>query len=155
MAQALLPRYALASGLLHRRRASRAVTLTYPSPGGTSAPCGDIWCSERPGPFPPSSSSRERAPQSLHRGRAPPGRDRGFLSLAPDGLFPVGEYIPAMTMTAVPSRPASTKAKLRTDMLNSARFLKIACAVDRQARVTGFCWGGSTTNFLAVASAPI
>jgi carboxymethylenebutenolidase len=36
-------------------------------------------------------------------------------------------------------------------MVNSARFLKSHGLSAGKLGVTGFCWGGSTTNFLAVA----
>jgi carboxymethylenebutenolidase len=39
-------------------------------------------------------------------------------------------------------------AKLRTDMLNGARFLKGHKLSSGKLGVTGFCWGGSTTNSL-------
>ena len=41
------------------------------------------------------------------------------------------------------------QAKLRTDMLNSARFLKAQKSSTGKLGVTGFCWGGGTTNWLA------
>jgi dienelactone hydrolase len=43
------------------------------------------------------------------------------------------------------------QVKLRTDMLNGARFLKTNPLSTGRLGVTGFCWGGSTTHFLAVA----
>jgi carboxymethylenebutenolidase len=42
------------------------------------------------------------------------------------------------------------QAKLRTDMVNGARFLKGHALSTGRLGVTGFCWGGGTTNFLAV-----
>jgi carboxymethylenebutenolidase len=36
-------------------------------------------------------------------------------------------------------------------MVNSARYLKAHALSSGKLGVTGFCWGGSTTNFLAVA----
>ena len=36
-------------------------------------------------------------------------------------------------------------------MLNSARFLKAHTLSTGKLGVTGFCWGGGTTNFLAAA----
>jgi carboxymethylenebutenolidase len=36
-------------------------------------------------------------------------------------------------------------------MLNSARFLKTHALSTTKLGVTGFCWGGGTTNYLAVA----
>ena len=41
------------------------------------------------------------------------------------------------------------QGKLRTDMLNSARFLKAHALSAGKLGVTGFCWGGTATNFLA------
>ena len=52
-------------------------------------------------------------------------------------------------MKAARCRPRLDQAKLRTDMLNSARFLKAHKASTGKLGVTGFCWGGGTTNFLA------
>jgi len=40
-------------------------------------------------------------------------------------------------------------AKLRTDMLNGARFLKPHPLSTGRLGATGFCWGGGTTNWLA------
>jgi len=40
--------------------------------------------------------------------------------------------------------------KLRTDMLNSARYVKAHQLSNGKLGATGFCWGGGTTNFLAV-----
>ena len=36
-------------------------------------------------------------------------------------------------------------------MLNSARYLKAHKLSTGKLGVTGFCWGGGTTNFLATA----
>jgi len=44
--------------------------------------------------------------------------------------------------------------KLRTDMLNSARYLKAHELSSGKLGVTGFCWGGGTTNYLAVMLGP-
>lgn len=41
------------------------------------------------------------------------------------------------------------QAKLRTDMLNGARYLKSHKLCNGKLGVTGFCWGGGTTNWLA------
>ena len=73
----------------------------------------------------------------------------GFLALAPDGLFPVGGY-PGNDDDGRTLQAKLDQAKLRTDMLNSARYLKAHALSTGKLGVTGFCWGGSTTNFLAV-----
>jgi carboxymethylenebutenolidase len=43
------------------------------------------------------------------------------------------------------------QAKLRTDMLNGARWVKAHALSTKKLGVTGFCWGGGTTNWLATA----
>jgi carboxymethylenebutenolidase len=42
------------------------------------------------------------------------------------------------------------QGKLRNDMVNCARFLKAHARSSGKLGATGFCWGGGTTNFLAV-----
>jgi carboxymethylenebutenolidase len=72
----------------------------------------------------------------------------GFLALAPDGLFPVGGY-PGNDDDGRTLQASLDPAKLRTDMLNSARYLKANALSTGKLGVTGFCWGGGATNFLA------
>ncbi|MFC7553449.1 dienelactone hydrolase family protein [Pseudoroseomonas wenyumeiae] len=72
----------------------------------------------------------------------------GFLALAPDGLFPVGGY-PGNDDDGRALQAKLDQGKLRTDMLNSARYLKAHALSSGRLGVTGFCWGGSTTNALA------
>jgi carboxymethylenebutenolidase len=73
----------------------------------------------------------------------------GFLALAPDGLAPVGGY-PGNDDDGRMLQGKLDQGKLRTDMLNSARYVKAHALSTGKLGVTGFCWGGSTTNFLAV-----
>jgi carboxymethylenebutenolidase len=73
----------------------------------------------------------------------------GFLALAPDGLSPVGGY-PGNDDDGRALQAGLDQAKLRTDILNSARYLKARQLSTGKLGVTGFCWGGSTTNYLAV-----
>src|SRR5262249_3243966 len=42
------------------------------------------------------------------------------------------------------------QGKLRADMLNSARYLRAHELSIGKLSASGFCWGGGTTNFLAV-----
>jgi carboxymethylenebutenolidase len=74
----------------------------------------------------------------------------GFLALAPDGLAPLGGY-PGNDDDGREMQARLDQTKLRTDMLNSARFLKAHALSSGKLGVTGFCWGGGTTNFLATA----
>ena len=73
----------------------------------------------------------------------------GFLALAPDGLFPVGGY-PGNDDDGRELQAKLDQGKLRTDMLNSAKFLKAHALSSGKLGATGFCWGGGTTNYLAV-----
>ena len=74
----------------------------------------------------------------------------GFLALAPDGLFPAGGY-PGNDDDGRDMQTKLDQTKLRVDMLNSAKVLKSHPLSNGKLGVTGFCWGGSTTNYLAAA----
>src|SRR6266849_2693019 len=151
MAQALLPRYALAQTISFTDQRIKGKYVTYPSPGGSSGTMrGYLVQPSTPGPFPAVLVIHE------NRGLNPYIEDvarraatEGFVALAPDGLFPVGGY-PGNDDDGRTLQSALDQAKLRTDMVNSARFLKAHALSTGKLGVTGFCWGGSTTNFLAV-----
>jgi carboxymethylenebutenolidase len=74
----------------------------------------------------------------------------GFLALAPDGLSPVGGY-PGNDDDGRTLQASLDPGKLRADMLNSARYLKAHKSSNGKLGVTGFCWGGGATNYLATA----
>jgi len=150
MAQALLPRYALAQTISFTDPRIKARYVTYPSPGGTSGTMrGYLVQPSAPGPFSAVLVIHE------NRGLNPYIEDvarrvaaEGFLALAPDGLSPVGGY-PGNDDDGRTLQAGLDQGKLRTDMVNSARFLKAHALSAGKLGVTGFCWGGSTTNFLA------
>ena len=152
MAQALLPRYALAQTISFTDTRIKAQYVSYPSPGGNSGQMrGYLVQPAGPGPFPAVLVIHE------NRGLNPYVEDvarraavEGFLALAPDGLFPAGGY-PGNDDDGRTLQAGLDQAKLRTDMLNGARFVKAHKLSTGRLGVTGFCWGGSTTNFLAVA----
>ena len=73
----------------------------------------------------------------------------GFLTLAPDGLSPIGGY-PGNDDDGRTMQRTLDQAKLRQDMVNSARHLKSHALSNGKLGATGFCWGGGTTNFLVV-----
>ncbi len=73
----------------------------------------------------------------------------GFLALAPDGLSPVGGY-PGNDDDGRSLQRSLDQGKLRQDMVNSAQYLKSHELSNGKLGATGFCWGGGTTNFLAV-----
>ena len=150
MAQALLPRYARAQTISFTDERIQAKYVTYPSPGGNSGTMrGYIVQPKGAGPFPAVLVVHE------NRGLNPYIEDvarraavAGFLALAPDGLFPAGGY-PGNDDDGRTLQAGLDQEKLRTDMLNSARYLKGQEISNGKLGVTGFCWGGGTTNFLA------
>jgi len=150
MAQALIPRYALAQTISFTDPRIKATYVTYPSPGGTSGTMrGYLVTPAGPGPFPAVLVIHE------NRGLNPYIEDvarraaaEGFLALAPDGLFPVGGY-PGNDDDGRTLQSSLDQGKLRTDMANSARYVKAHASSSGKLGVTGFCWGGGTTNFLA------
>jgi carboxymethylenebutenolidase len=152
MAQALLPRYAQAQTISFTDTRMKAQYVNYASPGGNSGQMrGYLVQPAGVGPFPAVLVIHE------NRGLNPYIEDvarrlavDGFLALAPDGLFPVGGY-PGNDDDGRSLQAGLDQGKLRTDMLNSARFLKAHKLSNGKLGVTGFCWGGGTTNFLAAA----
>jgi carboxymethylenebutenolidase len=151
MAQALLPRYAQAQTISFTDPRIKAQYVSYPSPGGNSGQMrGYLVQPEGPGPFPAVLLIHE------NRGLNPYIEDvarraaiEGFVALAPDGLFPAGGY-PGNDDDGRTRQGTLDQGKLRTDMLNSATLLKAHKLSNGKLGVTGFCWGGSTVNFLAV-----
>ena len=150
MAQALLPRYAQAQTISFTDPRIKARYVTYPSPGGTSGTMrGYLVQPSGTGPFPTVLVIHE------NRGLNPYIEDvarrlatEGFMALAPDGLSPVGGY-PGNDDDGRTLQAGLDQAKLRTDMANSARYLKAHALSSGKLGVTGFCWGGGTTNYLA------
>ena len=151
MAKSLLPRYAEAQVISFTDERMKGRYVDYPSPGGTSGemrgylakPAGD-------GLFPAVLVIHE------NRGLNPYIEDvarraavAGFLALAPDGLSPIGGY-PGNDDDGRTMQAGLDQAKLRQDMVNSARYLKSQEFSTGKLGVTGFCWGGTTTNYLAV-----
>ncbi len=150
MAQALIPQYARAQTISFTDSRIKAQYVTYPSPGGNSGQMrGYLVQPAGNGPFPVVLVIHE------NRGLNPYVEDvarraavDGFLALAPDGLAPLGGY-PGNDDDGREMQARLDQAKLRTDMLNSARFLKSHRLSTGKLGVTGFCWGGGTTNWLA------
>ena len=64
------------------------------------------------------------------------------------GLFPVGGY-PGNDDDGRTLQAKLDQAKLRVDMENSARFVKSHTQSTGKLGVTGFCYGGGITNYLA------
>ena len=151
MAQSLLPRYAEAQTISFTDERIKGLYVEYPSPSGTSGEMrGYLVQPTKAGPFPAVLVIHE------NRGLNPYIEDvarraavEGFLALAPDGLSPIGGY-PGNDDDGRAMQRSLDQAKLRQDMANSARFLKSHSQSSDKLGATGFCWGGGTTNFLAV-----
>ena len=122
MAQALLPRYALAQTISFTDSRIKANYVTYPSPGGNSGQMRGYLVQ-------PSSSSHGKGPFPAvvviheNRGLNPYIEDvarraavEGFLALAPDGLFPAGGY-PGNDDDGRALQGNLDQGKLRADML--------------------------------------
>jgi carboxymethylenebutenolidase len=150
MAHALLPQYAKAQTISFTDPRIKARYVTYPSPGGNSGTMrGYLVQPSGRGPFPTVLVIHENRGLNPHiEDVARRAATEGFLALAPDGLFPAGGY-PGNDDDGRTLQAKLDPAKLRTDMLNSARFLKTQAMSNGKLGVTGFCWGGGTTNFLA------
>jgi carboxymethylenebutenolidase len=150
MAHALLPQYAKAQTISFTDPRIKARYVAYDSPGGSSGKMrGYLVQPSGQGPFPAVLVVHE------NRGLNPYIEDvarraaaGGFLALAPDGLAPVGGY-PGNDDDGRALQAKLDQAKLRADMLNSARWLKAHELSNKKLGVTGFCWGGGTTNWLA------
>ena len=151
MAEAMLPSYAEAHTVSFTDKRIKARYVDYASDGGTTGvmrgylvqPAGE-------GPFPAVLVIHE------NRGLNPYVEDvaracaiEGFVALAPDGLAPIGGY-PGNDDQGRTMQRGLDQTKLRQDMVNSGRFLKAHELSNGKLGATGFCWGGGTTNFLAV-----
>jgi carboxymethylenebutenolidase len=151
MAQALFPRYAEAQTISFTDTRIKARYVDYPSPGGNSGKMrGYLVQPVGAGPFPAVLVVHE------NRGLNPYIEDvarrlavAGFLALAPDGLAPAGGY-PGNDDDGRTLQSGLDQAKLRQDLVNSARFLKSHALSTGKLGATGFCFGGGVVNYLAV-----
>lgn len=150
MAKALMPNYADAQEVLFTDERIKATWVDYDSPGGSSGKMrGYLVQPAGEGPFPAVLVMHE------NRGLNPYIQDvarrfavAGFLALAPDGLSPIGGY-PGNDDDGRTMQRSLDQAKLRQDMVNSARWVNSHALSTGKLAATGFCWGGGTTNYLA------
>ncbi|MFT5700217.1 MAG: carboxymethylenebutenolidase [Desulforhopalus sp.] len=151
MAEALLPKYAKAQMISFTDERIKPQYIEYDSPGGTSGKMrGYLVKPAGEGPFPAVLVVHE------NRGLNPYIEDvarrfavEGFLALAPDGLSPIGGY-PGNDDDGKIMQKSLDNDKLFTDMLNSAKFLKIHELSTGKLGATGFCYGGGVVNKLSV-----
>src|SRR5687767_3859978 len=124
-AQALLPNYARAQTISFTDSRIKASYVTYASPGGNGDKIrGYLVQPAGQGPWPAVLVIHE------NRGLNPYIEDvarraaaESFVALAPDGLAPLGGY-PGNDDDGREMQAKLDQGKLRTDMLNGARFLK-------------------------------
>ncbi len=151
MAEALLPRYTAAQTISFTDERIKPRYVEYDSPGGSSGKMRGYFVKPAgKGPFPVVLVIHE------NRGLNPYIEDvsrrfavEGFLSLAPDGLAPIGGY-PGNDDDGKVMQKSLDKDNLFTDMLNSARFLKNHEISNGKLGATGFCYGGGVVNKLAI-----
>ncbi len=151
MAEALFPRYAEAQTISFTDKRIKPRYVEYDSPGGSSGKMrGYLVTPASEGPFPAVLVIHE------NRGLNPYIEDvarrfavEGFITLAPDGLAPIGGY-PGNDDDGKVMQKSLDKDKLFTDMLNSAKFLKGHELSNGKLGATGFCYGGGVVNELAV-----
>ncbi|MHC5022081.1 MAG: dienelactone hydrolase family protein [Planctomycetota bacterium] len=151
-AEELLPDYERTAQVSFTDERIKATFVEYDSPGGNSGTMrGYLVTPAQPeGPFGAVLVVHE------NRGLNPYVQDvarraavAGFLALAPDALFPVGGY-PGNDEDGKVLQKQLDRDKIHVDMLNSARFLKSHAASNGKLGVTGFCFGGGVSNYLAV-----
>ena len=155
MATSLMPQYAKAQTISFTDPRIKASYVTYPSPGGNGTGeflmRGYLVQPAGAGPFPSVLIVHEnRGLNPYIEDVARRAASAGYLALAPDGLAPLGGY-PGNDDDGRTMQAKLDQAKLRTDMLNGAKWLKAHKLSTGKLGVTGFCWGGGTSNYLAVA----
>lgn len=155
MAQALLPTYAMAQMISFTDDRIKATYVDYDSPGGTSGRMrGYLVQPKGDGPFPAVIVIHENRGLNPHiEDVARRAAVEGFLTLAPDGLAPIGGY-PGNDDDGKVMQRSLDREKLFTDLLNSARWLKAHELSNGKLGATGFCYGGGVVNALAVTMGP-
>jgi len=157
MVEALMPQYAAAQQIAPTDNRIKASYETVPSPNGNGTIKGYFV-------RPISADTRSEKPSKLpgviviheNRGLNPHIEDvarrfalQNFMAFAPDGLtslggFPGDDYKGGQLFSKVDGK------KMAEDMVASAQWLKARADCTGKIAVTGFCYGGSMSNMLAV-----
>ena len=155
--QALMPNYALGQRVSRTDERIKATYETVPSPQGNGSIKGYLV-------RPASADTRSETPAKLpgiivvheNRGLNPHIEDiarrlalANFMAFAPDGLtsvggFPGDDYHGGQLFRKVDGK------KMAEDFVASAMWLKSRADCTGKVGVTGFCYGGSISNTLAV-----
>lgn len=157
MVEALMPNYAAGQQIAPTDNRIKASYETVPSPTGNGTIKGYFV-------RPISADTRSEKPSKLpgviviheNRGLNPHIEDvarrfamQNFMAFAPDGLtslggFPGDDYKGGQMFSKVDGK------KMAEDMVASAQWLKARADCSGKIAVTGFCYGGSMSNTLAV-----
>lgn len=150
-AQAMLPDYATTAQVPFTDERIKATYVTYDSPGGNGGTMRGYLVT-------PAGEGTHGAVLVVHenRGLNPYIEDvarrvaaAGFVALAPDALFPVGGY-PGNDDDGRARQRTLDADKIHVDMRNSATWLQAHPRGNGRLGVTGFCFGGGVSNWLAV-----
>ncbi len=154
---ALMPNYALGQQVARNDDRIKASYETVPSPKGNGSIKGYLV-------RPISADTRSETPSKLpgiiviheNRGLNPHIEDiarrlalANFMAFAPDGLTSLGGY-PGDDYKGGQMFNKIDKAKMSEDMIAAALWLKARPDCTGKIGATGFCYGGSTANMLAV-----
>jgi carboxymethylenebutenolidase len=151
MAKLLLPNYSPFQEVKTHSKSIQTQYVNYDSIGGNSGKLkGYLAYPNGNGPFPAVLIIHE------NRGLNPYVEDvvrraalAGFIALAPDALSVVGGY-PGDDEEGKIMQAKLDQNKIMIDMKNSAYYLKAHTLSNGKLGVTGFCFGGFVTNYLAV-----
>src|ERR1700742_1450030 len=155
--EALMPNYALGQQVSRTDDRIKTSYETVPSPQGNGSIKGYL---VRPVSADTRSATVTKLPGIVvvheNRGLNPHIEDiarrfalANFMAFAPDGLtslggFPGDDYKGGLLVTEIDGK------KMAEDMVASAVWLKARADCSGKIAATGFCYGGSTANMLAV-----
>ncbi|MCO4756237.1 MAG: dienelactone hydrolase family protein [Bacteriovoracaceae bacterium] len=150
MAKALLPQYAKAQMISFTDDRIKAKYVSYKSPGGNADTMrGYLVQPKGKGPFPAVLVVHENRGLNPHiEDVARRAAAEGFLAFAPDALSAVGGY-PGNDEDGKVMQKKLDRDKIFVDMKNAANFLRKHSLSTGKLGVTGFCFGGAVSNYLA------